>query len=225
MPRVAGSATQAGRLVAEPALARKRLSVAGRAPRGSLSSGPVNPLEALATAAGLANIVLLVRRSIWNYPFGLVMVALYAWIFGHAKLYSDAVLQCFFFAIQLYGWWAWAQAGDQAEPVPVRRLAWGPRFAWCVLIAILSAFWGRGMAAYTDASYPWWDAAVAVASIAAQILLARRLIENWVIWILVDLAAIGLYAAKALYLTAGLYVIFLLLSIFGLMEWRRAMQR
>ena len=185
----------------------------------------MNPLEALATAAGIANIVLLVRRSIWNYPFGLVMVALYAWIFLHAKLYSDALLQGFFFAIQLYGWWAWARAGGQARPVAVRRLAWGPRIAWAVLILLLSISWGSGMAAYTDASYPWWDAGVAVASIAAQILLARRLIENWAVWIMVDVAAIGLYAAKDLYLTAGLYILFLLLSIVGLVEWRRAMRR
>ena len=78
---------------------------------------------------------------------------------------------------------------------------------------------------YTDAAFPWWDAGVAMLSVAAQILMSRRAIENWVLWITVDGIAIGLYAAKDLWLTALLYMIFLALSVWGLMDWRRAEQR
>ncbi|WP_294395285.1 nicotinamide riboside transporter PnuC [uncultured Sphingomonas sp.] len=184
-----------------------------------------NPLEAVATALGVANIVLLVRRSIWNYPFGLAMVALYARIFFDARLYSDAILQLFFFAIQLYGWWSWWRAGGVRHAVAVERLTNPARVAWVVMIAAVAALWGSIMRAYTDAAFPWWDAAIAVASIAAQVLLARRRIENWVLWILIDVAAIGLYFAKALYLTAGLYGLFLLLSITGLRQWNAARGR
>jgi nicotinamide mononucleotide transporter len=179
-------------------------------------------LEALATALGLANIILLVRRNIWNFPFGLAMVALYAGIFFEAKLYSDAILQFFFFGIQLYGWWAWWRAGGVGHAVPVRRLSNPARVAWVVMIALVTFLWGNVMHAYTDASFPWWDGGIAVASIAAQILLARRLIENWVLWILVDLAAIGLYAVKGLVLTAILYGLFLILSAVGLRQWSRS---
>jgi nicotinamide mononucleotide transporter len=185
----------------------------------------INPVELLATALGLANIVLLVRRSIWNYPLGLVMVALYARIFFEAKLYSDAALQLFFFAIQLYGWWAWARAGGARHQVAVRTLTPAARIAWAAMIVVVSLAWGTAMRLYTDASFPWWDAAIAVASIAAQILLARRLIENWVLWILVDVAAIGLYLVKGLMLTAVLYAAFLILSALGLREWLRADER
>lgn len=178
-----------------------------------------------ASLLGLANIALLVRRSIWNYPFGMVMVALYAHIFFAQKLYSDAVLQFFFFAIQGYGWWAWWRAGGAAQPVAVQRLTLSARLAWFAMIALLTLAWGFVMNANTDASYPWWDGGIAVASIAAQILLARRRIENWVLWILVDLAAIPLYALKQLYLTAFLYGLFLLLSALGLRAWARSEAR
>jgi nicotinamide mononucleotide transporter len=182
----------------------------------------VNIIEIIATLLGLANIVLLVRRSIWNYPFGLVMVALYAHIFFREKLYSDALLQVFFFVIQLYGWWAWWRAGGVEHKVDVVRLTGPARIAWIAVIAMLSLGWGTMMHLHTDASFPWWDAGIAVASIAAQILLARRAIENWVLWIAVDLAAIPLYLVKHLPFTAFLYIVFLMLCVFGLREWAAA---
>ena len=188
----------------------------------SLSRRAVGQLEILATLLGLANILLLVRRSIWNYPFGLAMVALYAGIFFDKKLYSDTLLQFFFFAIQLYGWWAWWRAGGGEHKVDVERLTGPARIAWIAMIALLSLAWGTLMRVYTDAVFPWWDATLAVASIAAQILLARRRIENWLLWIAVDAAAIPLYLARGLPFTAGLYLVFLLLCLLGLREWAAA---
>lgn len=182
----------------------------------------MNAPEIIATLLGLANILLLVRRSIWNYPFGLLMVALYAQIFFAAKLYSDALLQLFFFVTQLYGWYAWWRAGGSEHQVQVERLTAPARIAWVMMIALISLAWGAAMHAYTDAAFPWWDGTIAVTSIAAQILLARRLIENWLLWIAVDASAIPLYLAKQLPFTAGLYFLFLLLCIVGLRKWAAA---
>jgi len=179
-------------------------------------------LELIATLLGLANIMLLVRRSIWNYPFGLAMVALYAGIFFDKKLYSDALLQFFFFAIQIYGWWAWWRAGGGEHKVEVERLTGPARIAWIAMIALTSLAWGWIMGTYTDAALPWWDALIAMGSIAAQILLARRRIENWILWIAVDAIAICVYLAKGLTLTAGLYSVFLALCVLGLREWAAA---
>jgi nicotinamide mononucleotide transporter len=178
--------------------------------------------EAIAALLGIANIILLVRRSIWNYPFGLAMVALYAGIFYSTKLYSDALLQPFFFVTQLYGWWAWWRVGGVERPVKVERMTPAARAAWTVMIVLLTLVWGSFMHTNTDAAYPWWDGGIAITSIAAQILLARRRIENWILWILVDLASIPLYAVKHLPLTAVLYSLFLLLSVLGLRAWLRA---
>jgi nicotinamide mononucleotide transporter len=184
----------------------------------------VNPLELLATLLGLINIVLIVRRSVWNYPFGLAMVSIYAWLFAQpeVKLYSDAGLQLFFFAVQLYGWWNWSRAQAQQGEVVVLRLSRRAGLTVAAAVGAATLGWGALMHRFTDASLPWWDAFIAMASVAAQILMARRYLENWVLWIAVDSVAIGVYAAKELILTAMLYVAFLVLSMVGLNSWRKA---
>jgi nicotinamide mononucleotide transporter len=182
---------------------------------------PVSPIEVAAFLLGLANVTLVVRRSIWNYPFGLVMVALYAWIFLGAKLYSDALLQLFFFVVQIYGWWHWARARAEAGEVRVELLSVSRRLWWLAGCAVAAGAWGAVMHRYTDAAYPWWDGTIAVLSVAAQILMSRRCLENWVLWIAVDVLAIGLFAVKGLGPTALLYAIFLVLAIWGLIHWAR----
>jgi len=182
-------------------------------------------LEMVAVALGLVNVTLVVRRSLWNYPFGIAMVVLYAHIFFDTRLYSDALLQVFFFVVQIYGWIHWARGRAEAGEVRVERLGSAARFAWLASSAVAIALWGWGMHHFTDAAFPWWDASVAILSVAAQILMSRRLLENWVLWIAVDVLAIGLYAAKGLQATAWLYAIFLVLAIWGLIDWRGAERR
>jgi nicotinamide mononucleotide transporter len=183
----------------------------------------LNLLEAAAACLGLVNIVLLVRRSIWNFPFGLAMVTLYAVIFFEARLYGLAGLQVLFAALQLYGWVLWARAGGREEAVAVRRLGWPARLAWLGCIAVGTLGLGVLMARFTDAASPYPDAAITAASIAAQVLLAGRRIENWALWIVIDAGAIALYAARDLEITAGLYAVFLVLSVAGMRQWARAL--
>jgi len=181
----------------------------------------MSPLEIIATLLGLANILLLVRRSIWNYPAGIAMVSLYGFIFLEAKLYSDALLQMLFLALNIYGWVNWSRQ-QQDEVVPVRWLS-GRGFAMTVAVAVVASLgWGWLMHAHTDAALPYWDAAVAMPSVLAQYLLARRWVDNWVWWIIVDLIAVPLYWTKDLHLTAGLYVLFGIVSATGLRAWSKA---
>lgn len=177
------------------------------------------PLEIFAVALGLANIALLVRRSIWNFPFGIAMVSLYALIFFEKRLYGEAGLQVFFAVVQGYGWWLWARAGGRAEAVAVRWTGWPARLAWLAFIALGTLALGTLMHRLTDAAMPYPDAAITAASMAAQFLLSFRRIENWVLWIAIDAGAIALYIARDLHLTAGLYAAFLVLSVLGLREW------
>ena len=179
-------------------------------------------VEPVAAALGLVNIILIVRRSVWNYMFGLLMVSLYFFVFLDARLYSDALLQIFFFVVQIYGWWHWARVEAEAGEVLVERLSMRQRLVWSATTILGVIGWGSLMRAYTDASYPIWDASVAAFSVAAQLLMSRRYVENWILWILVDLLSIGLYAAKELWLTAGLYTIFLALAVYGFVQWLRA---
>ncbi|EQB33088.1 nicotinamide riboside transporter PnuC [Sphingobium ummariense] len=185
----------------------------------------MSSLEWVAAALGLVNIWLVVRRSIWNYPFGIAMVVLYGFVFFEARLYSDALLQIFFLIVQFYGWWNWAHARADAGAVEVRLLTARARIAWLGGAAAATLGWGWLMHRYTDAAFPWWDAGVAMLSVAAQILMSRRYVENWLLWIAVDAIAIGLYAARGLTLTALLYAVFLGMAIGGLLGWRRALRR
>ncbi|MCW4460133.1 nicotinamide riboside transporter PnuC [Sphingomonas sp. BT-65] len=185
----------------------------------------MNPLEIAASALLLLNIALVARRSIWNYPFAIAAVSLYAVLFYETKLYSDMLLQGFYVALNLYGWFNWSRSRAEAGEVVVRTLGWQARGAWLAGCAALTGGWGWLMHRLTDAAMPWWDAGVAMTSVAAQILLSRRYLENWVLWIAVDIVAVPLFAMRGLWLTAGVYAILLGLSVWGLIDWRRAYRR
>ena len=182
-------------------------------------------IEWIAAALGVMCVVLLVRRSLWNYPFAILSVALLGWVFFTARLYSDALLQVFFVAINLYGWWSWQGSQSIAGEVVVERMDARELVGWGLGGVAATVGWGAVMHRYTDASYPWWDAAVAIPSIVAQVLLARRRLETWLVWIAVDCVAVPLYATKGLWAATGLYVIYLLLSAWGLADWMRARRR
>ncbi len=182
-------------------------------------------VEIAAVALGLINIVLIVRRSVWNYPFGIAMVILYAWIFWQARLYAEAALQVYFLIVQGFGWYWWlAGRGGDGRVVVLR--ASPAEMAACAGIAVAGALaLGAALARYTDAAYPYWDAAVAALSVVAQYLLARRWLDSWAVWIAVDVLAIGLYVTKGLYPTAVLYALFLGLATAGLVAWRQSWRR
>ena len=180
------------------------------------------PIEIIAVICGFFNIILLVRRSIWNYLFGILMVTLYAKIFYENQLYSDAILQIYFFVFQIYGFYYWMQGKADDGKVMVEYL---PRSAYKFYIVIgITAWlsWSFMMGYLTDASFPYWDGAIAILSMIAQFLLSRRYIENWYLWIVVDLLAIGLFITKDLGPTGVLYGVFLVLSVIGLIGWREA---
>ena len=178
-------------------------------------------LEIAAALLGVINVVLVVRRSIWNYPFGIAMVSLYFFVFQDAKLYSDALLQIFFLVIQLYGWWAWTRAEQVDHGVAVRWMNMRSRAVWLAGTAVAIAIWGSGMARFTDAAAPFADATIAGLSVTAQILQSVRRVESWILWISVDALAVGLFIWRGLDVTAALYALFLVLSVIGLGEWRR----
>ncbi len=181
-------------------------------------------VENIASVLGVVNIVLLVRRSIWNYPFGIAMVTLYGFVFFQARLFSDAALQVFFFVVQIYGWWVWYHARDSAGLVKVELMSAQSRFVWAAVIVAATIADRWFLINYTSDVAPWMDANTTAMSVVAQYLLSIRKIENWVLWILTDIVQIGLYYWKGLYPTTGLYVLFLVISAVGLYEWLRELR-
>ena len=182
----------------------------------------MNPVELAASLFGLANIALLVRRSVWNFPFALASVTCTGVVLWEARLYAETGLQVFFFATNLWGWWLWAQAREDGDGVPVSWMSARARIAWGAVTLALSLSLGWLLHRFTNAALPFADSAVTGASIAAQILLSLRRIENWVLWVLIDVAAIGLYLSRCLPLLAVLYAAFLVMSLIGLRQWMRA---
>lgn len=177
--------------------------------------------EIVAAALGLINVGLLVRRSIWNYAFGIASVALYGYVFYTARLYSDAILQIYFFSMQFYGWWNWLHGRNQDGLARIETMTSRERALFGAGTLAVAVAMGWIFRTYTNAAAPWMDAALAATSVTAQYLLSVRKLENWVLWIAVDVFYIGLYYWKGLLWTAGLYAVFLLLSIAGLLEWLR----
>jgi nicotinamide mononucleotide transporter len=182
----------------------------------------MNTVEIIATGFGLACVWLIIRRSIWCWPVGLVQVSLYIWVFYDAKLYSDAILHVIYVVLQVYGWIHWLRGGTGEDTLPIGRLSRHGAAGCSTIVLVGTVALGWSMYSFTDAALPFWDASIMVASLVAQFLLARKILENWLFWIGVDVVAIGVYAAKELYATTGLYSVFLCMAVAGWFAWRRS---
>jgi nicotinamide mononucleotide transporter len=194
---------------------------------GHEGNAALSELEFVAVAFGFANIAFLIRKSVLNFPCGIVMVSLYAAIFFETRLYSEALLQVFFFCVQLFGWWKWQLALEEDGEVMVEWSSPRVMVQCFVATVVLSVALGWVMATFTNAAAPYPDATVAAASVVAQFLLSYRRIENWVYWIAIDVLSVILYVWRGLNLTAGLYIVMLIMSVIGLGAWlssRRAIR-
>lgn len=182
--------------------------------------------ELAGAALGLLNVVLLVRRSVWNFPAAMAMVSLIGVTLFEARLYAETGLQVFFFVVNAWGWYLWvaARAANAAiadNTVPVGWMTDRARFVWAAITAALSLSLGWLLHRFTNAALPFADSAIAGASVTAQILLSLRRIENWVLWIAIDVLSVGLYINRGLYFLAALYVLLGVMSVLGLREWRK----
>jgi nicotinamide mononucleotide transporter len=184
----------------------------------------MSPIEILAVAATLASVWLSVRRNILTWPTGIIGVSAYFVVFLRERLYADMALQVLFVIQCSYGWWAWHRSEQRAEP-PIRTLSAGGRLAVAVGVGAVAWIAGALLDRYTNASAPYWDTTASVLSITANQLLARRLLENWVLWIIADALYVGIFAWKGLHLSAVLYALFLGMVIAGLRRWTREYER
>jgi len=188
----------------------------------------LNNIELVAAACGFLAVALTIYRSIWCWPVGLVQVVLYISVFYDAKLYSDAILHVIYIGLQFYGWHQWRQASrnglQEPNAVRVERLSvvgTGLALATC---AALTLSIGWLMSTFTDADWPFADAFIAGTSLVAQYLLAKRQLQNWYLWIVVDVVAVFVFSAKALYPTAILYGLFLIMAVTGAIVWHRRLR-
>ena len=177
-------------------------------------------LEATAVIFGLICVWLTIRQNIWCWPIGLIQVVLYIFIFYNTKLYSDMVLHIIYVFLSIYGWYNWLKEKNRAEKFTV-RLTGKWLGVWIIFCFLTTAVLGYFMDIIFKASSPYPDAFIAVASICAQWLMARKKLESWVFWIVIDIVAIGVYVMNALYFTAALYAVFLAMAAIGFLAWRK----
>jgi nicotinamide mononucleotide transporter len=183
-----------------------------------------NRLEILAVITGIISVYLSTRENIWSWPTAIVNVSLYFVVFYEAKLYADMGLQVVYFVLSLYGWYEWLYGGENRTELHVSRVSRSLGVRLAVLGVVSAAVLGTALARFTDASLPYVDSATTTTSLVAQWMMTRKILENWAVWVAVDVVYIGMFVYKKLYLTTGLYAVFLVLAIMGYVQWKRSLE-
>jgi nicotinamide mononucleotide transporter len=181
------------------------------------------PLELISFVLSILTVLLNIRRIHWAWLFAIVSSATYGMVFFKARLYGDAGLQAVFIAASVWGWYEWlCGTGKDDQPLVVTRLGrsgWAWSLAgWALGFFVLSWF----LHAYTDTDVPHMDGFLTAGSLLGTVLAARKKVENWHVWIAVDILYVGLYVYKGLHLTAVLYALFVAMAVLGLRAWARA---
>ena len=190
-------------------------------PAFTLWGSPVTWLEIAAFVLSLWMVERNMRVNPLGWPLAIAASALYAVLFAANRLYGEATLQLFFIAVSCWGWWQWLRGrGSDGTVLRVHRLSAAGRWRVALLTLLAWPLLGFALQRGTDSDVPFLDALPTVGSVAGQLLLGRKLIENWIVWLAVNLISVGLFAWKGLWLTVLLYAVFAVLSVAGWRAWR-----
>jgi len=182
----------------------------------------LSTLEIIAVVTALLYLVLAIRENIWCWPSALISTAIYVYLFFDARLYMESVLNVFYFAIAIYGWHAWYVGRTDGQELPVTR--WPVRIHAVAISLVIGISLANGylLQRYADAAFPYIDSATTWAAIWATYLVARKVLENWWYWLVIDTVLVFIYWSRDLQLTALLFVVYLIMIPFGLIRWTRS---
>ncbi|MFA6247597.1 MAG: nicotinamide riboside transporter PnuC [Mucilaginibacter sp.] len=177
-------------------------------------------LEIAGVITGLLCVYLAAKNNIWNWPFAAVSVIIYIFIFFEAHLFADMGLQVYFLGMNIYGWWYWSQRAPSEKKVPVARITKNEMLISAVAIVVFTFILGS-ILKHTTASFPYLDSFCTACSLVAQVFLARKVLENWLIWVFVDVIYVGVYIFKDLHLTALMYAVYVAIALMGYIDWKK----
>ena len=183
--------------------------------------------EILGTILGLVYILLSVKQRIFTWPTGIISSILFVIVFFQAQIYANALLQFYYVGIGFYGWYYWLK-GKRESPeghLPVRRMSPSLGIKLGAILVPLTGTIYYILSEYTDSPVPLMDASTTALSILATWLMARKILFNWIIWIIADFAAAGLYIYRGLIPTSLLYLVYTVLAFYGYFEWKKSVEK
>jgi len=184
-------------------------------------------VEFVGVVTGLLCVYLAAKNNIWNWPLAIISVILYIFIFFEARLYADMGLQVYFLGTNIYGWYYWSRKPALEVKTPVALISKKQVLYSVIIVAVVTPLLGTALIKlapilnYTPASYPYLDSFCTACSLVAQVFLARKVLENWLIWIFVDIIYVGIYIFKDLHLTAGMYAVYVGIALMGYIDWKK----
>ena len=178
--------------------------------------------EVFAVAFAIAYLLLAIRENIWCWFCAGVSTALYVYVFIDARLYMESLLNVFYFGMAIYGWTVWRSGHTATSELPVSIWPLRTHNVAIGSIIVLTAISGSLLSEFTDAAYPYVDSATTWSAIWATFLVARKVLENWWYWFVIDAASVLIYWSRDLQLTSLLFVLYVILIPFGLYRWTRS---
>jgi len=178
-------------------------------------------VEVCGTLTGFLYLGFSIRQHYLTWPVGLLNALFYIVVFFTAKIYADMSLQFYYVAISVYGWYCWLHGSTTGQSLEVTRTSPSLWLKLVVLSLLLFVVIAVVLVRLTDSPVPYWDAVTTALSIVATWMLARKKIEHWLVWVLVDFISIGLFIVKELYPTTLLFVVYTILAVYGYFEWRK----
>ncbi|WP_194756759.1 nicotinamide riboside transporter PnuC [Aliidiomarina indica] len=179
-----------------------------------------SPVELTAVALAIVYVVFAIRQSLWCWPAAIASASLFSWFFYHGQLYMESGLQAYYVVIAFYGYWVWRnKATNGAAPISTKPL--GFHVVWIFLLIVSSIVISIHLRLHTDAVFPELDTVTTLFSLFATYLVARKVLENWLYWIVINSMYVWLFMLKEYYVTGTLAAVYVIMSIIGFYRWRR----
>ena len=178
-------------------------------------------VEAAAVVLAIAYLLLAAQENLWCWYCAFISSALYVWVFWSVNLYMEAVLNFYYVVMAVVGWWQWQRDTAAQGSLVISTMTWQQHVMLISAMLILALLFGWIMGTYADAAWPFMDSFTTWASILTTILVVRKILENWLYWLLIDSISIWLYFDRGLYLTVLLFAVYLVIVVFGYINWRR----